>query len=81
MTREQFYDGLPFAVFGIPCDLCYDAANERLYYKQNGHLRQYSTVIEDDDQQGFTALLPAFGTMQVVLIKFSACELKEPVKL
>lgn len=78
MTRAEFYAGREFKVFGIFDSLVYSISTEELMVIREGprQVIHRTCIIEDDDNAGFTALVPAFGTLQMVLIKFASCEIK-----
>lgn len=76
MKRVDFYDGVPFKLLGVVGTLVYSKEREVLtVIKASSIIAACTSVIfEDDDNMGFTAMLPVFGVTQPVLVKFAACE-------
>ena len=74
MSRTDFYDGMKFKIFGVWGTIRYDAKYEEIVITDRNKVTHTSCIIEDDDQQGFSAYINICGAMQMVLIKFTACE-------
>ncbi|MEA4975419.1 MAG: hypothetical protein VB046_06755 [Paludibacter sp.] len=76
MTKEQFYSGVIFSLLGIPDNLRYDKARKLLVVAP-GEKNEYTTQVYETIPEGsFEAFLEVFGNRQVVVVNFSACELK-----
>jgi hypothetical protein len=76
MTKEQFYSGVTFSLLGVPDNLRYDQAHDKLIVAP-GEKNEYVTAVYETVPEGsFEAFLEVFGNRQVVVVNFSACELK-----
>jgi hypothetical protein len=79
MTKEQFFNGESFAVFGLPFDMRFDARTEKLECfesKTNKVSIQSCVEFPECNEPHFTAFLPVFGCIQPIMIDYAYCELK-----
>lgn len=74
MTKEEIQSGVLFSVYGLPYDLQYNTADNKLELVRTSAVVHRSEFVTDE--KSFTAFLPAFGVMQPVEIAYSFCETK-----
>ncbi len=76
MTKNEFYSGVLFSLLGIPDNMLFDRQSGLLIVAPGQKNEYHTQVIETIPDGSFEAFLNVFGNRQVVVVNFSACELK-----
>lgn len=75
-ARLKFYSGTPFSFLGVDAE--YHGAMELLVIRDvNQHIVLTDSIIEDDDNSGFSFNINIFGYENHLKMKFGALDFKQ----